>query len=107
MTVYYPSERSNAGAVILVLIIAAVLVLGVLWFIGHRAHEAPRDTLLPAAASGASASSGLSQASHAAASALSKASVAASTVASEASADIKAAANKQKQQEAAERRSGN
>lgn len=107
MTVYYPSERSNAGAVILTLVIAAVLVLGVLWFIGHRTHEAPRDNLLPSTAGSASASSGLSQASHAASSALSRASVAASTAVSETSADIKAAVNKQKQQEAAERRSGN
>ena len=105
MTVYYPRESSGLGAFFAVLIVAAVLILAVLWFIGHRERTGAHGDLLPTAtATGSSASSDLPQAGSAASSALSKASAAASTAVSETSADIKAAVNKQKQQEAAERR---
>lgn len=106
MTTYYPRQSNGLGQVLLFLIVAALLVVAVLWFIGHRGHETSGGDLLPArtAATSESASSDLAKAGSAASSAVSKASAAASVALSETSADIKAAVNKQKQQEAAESR---
>lgn len=111
MTTYYPRQSSSFGAVLLTLIVAAILIVGVLWFIGHNSREDRDSDLFPTTTSRTSASvnsgitsasAGLRDAGTSASSALSKAGAAASTAVSEASADIKAAVNKQKQQEAAE-----
>ena len=119
MTTYYPRQSSGLGAVIVTLIIAAVLVFAVLWYIGrqhdrtagqelsHVMATAPAETHATSTSTSATLSStgaDLDKAGSTASSALSKAGVAASQAVSETSADIKAAVDKQKQQEAAERR---
>jgi len=106
MTTYYPRESGGLGQILLFLIVAALLILGVLWFIGHRSHETSGGDYVPVrtTVTSQSASSDLAKAGSVASSAVSKASAAASVALSETSADIKAAVNKQKQQEATESR---
>lgn len=109
----YSQPSPGFSRFLLTLLVLAALAVAVLWFIGHRAREGGGD-LFPATAGGtgasasstakvtaSSASSDLSKAGTAASSALSKAGSAASTALSETSADIKAAVDKQKQQNAA------
>ncbi len=111
MTTYYPRQSSSFGAILMTLIIAAIVIVGVLWFIGHNRHETANSDMFPSAPVRTSDGTpvtidkdDVNRAGTTASSALSKAATAASTAVSETSADIKAAVNKQKQQEAAESR---
>ena len=127
MTVVYERENSGIGSIIITLVVAALLIFGLMWFIGQRhgltatqelhktVSEVPVETQAAAshagaAASNASAAAGnaseatadLKHAGTAASSVLSKVGQDASVAVSEASEDIKAATKKQKQQEAVE-----
>ena len=116
MTDPYP-RRSTAGQTLFALLVVIAIVVVVLWFIGRRHHETAGEALgnavdnVPAQVDKAGdavtdpatldkAGDDLNKTGHDAASALSKAGVATSTAISQTSEDIKAAVDKQKQQNA-------
>lgn len=116
-TVYAPrsSSSGSVGSVLLTLIIVLLLVVGAMWYLGqHHGRLAGRDTQFGTVSSKVdhavdklvsqrtlnTADANLKKAGSAASSALAKMGEAASSAVSETSADIKAASEKQKEQNA-------
>ena len=116
-TVYAPrsSSSGSVASVLLTLIIVLLLVVGAMWYLGqHHGRLARRDTHFGTVSSKVdravdklvskrtldTAGAKLEKAGSAASSALAKMGVAASSAVSETSADIKAASDRQKEQNA-------